>query len=74
MADLPFALAALAASPPPPQATERSPLLYAWWALQAITLALLGYAVVRYLRKRRATGRTELPTGDHQCFAGDSTD
>ncbi|WP_380285954.1 hypothetical protein [Kitasatospora purpeofusca] len=40
--------------------TERSPLLYAWWALNLAVLIAVGYGVyrlVRSLRAKRATRR-----------------
>lgn len=35
-----------------PQPTERSPLLYAVWVLQAAVLILIVYVVVRCFRRR----------------------
>ncbi|KAB7850275.1 hypothetical protein [Streptomyces mobaraensis] len=37
--------------------TERSPLLYAWWALNLLVLAGIGYAVHWSVRKWRAGRR-----------------
>ncbi|MFC9926623.1 hypothetical protein [Streptomyces sp. NPDC127190] len=34
--------------------TERSPLLYAWWALNLAVLIAVGYGVYRLVRSLRA--------------------
>jgi hypothetical protein len=41
----------LAAASTPP-ATQRSPLLYAWFALQAIVVLAVIYGITRFVRRR----------------------
>ncbi|MEU9617888.1 MULTISPECIES: hypothetical protein [unclassified Streptomyces] len=38
--------------------TERSPLLYAWWALQLVVLAAVVYGLCRLAKKWRDGRRT----------------
>ncbi|MDT0450571.1 hypothetical protein [Streptomyces hesseae] len=37
--------------------TERSPLLYAWWALNLAVLIAVGYGVYRFVKTSRAKRR-----------------
>ncbi|QMU67057.1 hypothetical protein [Streptacidiphilus sp. P02-A3a] len=52
-----LATSLLAAMPATPQPTVRSPLLYAWLALQAVVLLALLYGAYRLVRGRRERRR-----------------
>ncbi|MFF1482655.1 hypothetical protein ACFVYD_34805 [Streptomyces sp. NPDC058301] len=51
----PTLLAAAAAAQA--EKTERSPLLYAWWALNLAVLIAVGYGAYRLVKTRRAKRR-----------------
>jgi hypothetical protein len=56
----------LAVPLPPPEPTQRSPLLYAWLALQAVAVIAVLWLLVRYARtasarRRRASQRDPQP-------------
>lgn len=48
----------LAAAATPPS-TQRSPLLYAWFALQALVLIAIIYGITRFVRRRSGTRRRQ---------------
>jgi hypothetical protein len=53
MPDVASSLVLLAARTEPAH-TERSPLLYAWWLLNLVVLALIVYGIVHFVKKRRS--------------------
>ncbi|MER6359316.1 hypothetical protein [Kitasatospora sp. NPDC001527] len=56
--DLVSAPTLLAAAAAQAERTERSPLLYAWWALNLAVLIAVGYGVYRVVRSSRAKRAT----------------
>lgn len=57
MVDLISAPTLLATAAAQAEKTERSPLLYAWWALNLAVLIAVGYGVYRVVKTWRAKRR-----------------